>query len=75
MNASAQPVRWTSRPAADYRELVTRGFEPGEAANVAAVLAGIPVGSEPWTIREISHLHFLRALREGGRFGPDDGRR
>ena len=75
MNGSAQPVRPTAKPGADYRELVTRGLEPREAANVAAVVAGIPISSEPWTIREISHLLFLRALREAGRFGPDDGAR
>ena len=73
MNASAQPVRSMSRPAADYRELVTRGLEPSEAANVTAILAGIPIAPQPWTVGEMSHLLFLRAMREGGHFGPDDG--
>jgi len=28
--------------------------------------------SSPWTVREISHLLFLRAMHDSGRFGPDD---
>ena len=75
MYASAQPARSMSRPAADYSELITRGLEPSEAANVAAILAGIRITPQPWTVREISHLLFFRAMREAGLFGPDDGRR
>ena len=73
MNASAQTVGATPRPAAAYRQLVMRGLRPGEAANITAVMRGIPIpiGATPWTVREINHLLFLRAVREAGRFGPD----
>jgi hypothetical protein len=73
MNTTPQPVGSTPRPAVAYRQLVMQGLAPGEAGNVTAVLAGIPIPPQPWTVREISHLLFLRALREGGRFGPDGG--
>ncbi len=75
MHATTQPVGSTPRLTAAYRELMTRGFEPREAANVTAVLAGLRIGPEPWTVNALSHLFFLRALREDSRFGPDDGAR
>ena len=75
MDASAQPVRSMSRAAADYRQLVARGLDPSEAANVTAFVAGIRIARQPWTVGEINHLLFLRAMREGGRFGRDDGAR
>ena len=73
MNATAQAAGSTLRPAAAYRQLVMRGLAPGEAANITAVMRGIPIGETPWTVREISHLLFLRAMSNAGRFGPDDG--
>jgi hypothetical protein len=73
MNASAQTAGTTPRPAAAYRQLVMRGLTPGEAANITAVMRGIPIGATPWTVREINHMLFLRAMRDAGRFGPDDG--
>jgi len=48
-----------------------RGLAPGEAANITAVMRGIPIGETPWTVREINHLLFLRAMREAGRFDQD----
>ena len=73
MNASAQTVGTTPRPAADYRQLMMRGLTPPEAANITATMRGIPLVETPWTVREINHLLFLRALRDAGRFGSDDG--
>jgi hypothetical protein len=72
MNASAQTTGTTPRPAAAYRQLMMRGLAPDEAANVTAVMRGLPVRATPWTVREISHLLFLRAMHDSGRFGPDD---
>jgi hypothetical protein len=74
MNTPTQPAGSTPRPAAAYRQLLMQGLAPEEAGNVTAILAGIPIAAEPWKVREINHLLFLRALREGGRFGYDDGR-
>jgi outer membrane receptor for Fe3+-dicitrate len=73
MNASAQTVGTTPRPAAAYRQLLMRGLAPDEAANITALMRGIPIGVTPWTVREISHLLFLRAMHDAGRFGPDEG--
>jgi hypothetical protein len=72
MNAPAPTVGTTPRPAAEYRLLVMRGLAPDEAANITAVVRGLPILQTPWTVRQISHLLFLRAMREVGRFGPDD---
>jgi hypothetical protein len=73
MNASAQTAGTTPRPAAAYRLLLMRGLAPSEAANITAVMRGIRIGATPWTVREISHLLFLRAMRDAGEFGADDG--
>jgi len=72
MNASAQTTPTTPRPAAAYRQLMMQGLAPDEAANITAVMRGLPVRATPWTVREISHLLFLRAMHDSGRFGPDD---
>jgi len=73
MNAPAQTVGTIPRPAAAYRQLLMRGLAPDEAANITAVMRGIPIVATPWTVRQISHLLFLRAMLDAGRFGPDDG--
>ena len=63
--------RWTPTAAA---ERALRGLEPAEAANLTALLCGIPVADRQWALREINQLLFLRELRQTGRFGPRDGR-
>ena len=73
MNAPARTVGTTPGPAAAYRQLVMRGLAPDEAANITAMMRGIPIGATPWTVREINHLLFLRAMRDASRFSPDDG--
>lgn len=73
MNASAQTLETAPRPATDYRQLMMRGLTPPEAANITAAMRGIPIVDTPWTVREISHMLFLRAMRDAGRFGSDDG--
>jgi len=60
-------------PGAAYRQLVARGLEPGEAANLTAYLAGIPLGDHAWTLREVNNLIFLRKLQVAGTFGLNDG--
>jgi hypothetical protein len=63
-----------TRPGATYRQLVSQGFASGEAANLTAYLKGLPIGEQPWTLRQVNVLVFLRTLQERGRFGLDDGR-
>ncbi len=39
-----------------------RGFDPDEAANQTAYVAGIPTTPNGWTLREVNRLLFLREL-------------
>ena len=64
---AARPARST------YRQLVSRGLDPSEAANVTAFVHGLAVGVQPWKINELSHLLFLRELYRVGTFGENDG--
>ena len=43
-----------------------RGMAPDEAANLTALMAGIPVGEAHWTLKQINDLLFLRRMRETG---------
>jgi hypothetical protein len=63
----------TSPARSIYRQLVSRGLEPNEAANLTAFLNGLAVGVQPWRIDELSHLLFLRELDRRGMFGANDG--
>ena len=73
------PVATSVRPRAasparsSYRQLVSRGLEPNEAANLTAFMNGLAVGLQPWRIDELSHVLFLRELDRLGKFGANDG--
>ena len=56
-----------------YRQLVSRGLDLSEAANLTAFLNGLAICVQPWTISELNHVLFLRALNRLGRFGETDG--
>ena len=56
-----------------YPELVSRGLEASEAANLTAFINGLAVVGQPWKINELSHVLFLRELYRLGRFGETDG--
>lgn len=58
-----------------YRRLRRLGFGAPEAANLVALRHGLRIGSRPWTIGELTHLHFLRTLRRSGRCWLDADRR
>lgn len=62
-------------PTATYRDLVIRGFASGEAANLTAYLNDLPIEEQPWTLRQVNAVVFLRKLRESGQFGSNDGAR
>jgi hypothetical protein len=62
-------------PTATYRDLVIRGFASGEAANLTAYLHDLPIEAQPWTLRQVNAVLFLRKLRETGQFGSNDGGR
>jgi hypothetical protein len=65
----------TTRPQthSTYRNLVTRGFAPEEAATLTAFLCGIPIAEVRWSLRQVNELLFLRAMAQAGRFGSSDG--
>ena len=65
--SAACPARST------YRELVSRGLEASEAANLTAFISGLAVVEQPWKINELSHVLFLRELCRLGSFGETDG--
>jgi hypothetical protein len=75
-----RPVATTAYPNAScparstYRQLVSRGLDPDEAANLTAFVNGLAVGTQPWKINELSHVFFLRELDRLGQFGANDGR-
>ena len=56
-----------------YRELVSRGLDANEAANLTGFINGLAVVGQPWKINELSHVLFLRELCRLGRFGKADG--
>ena len=60
-------------PTATYRDLVIRGFASAEAANLTAYLHDLPIEEQPWTLRQVNTVVFLRTLRESGQFGSNDG--
>jgi hypothetical protein len=51
------------------RRLQQAGFTPTEAANLMAHLAGLSFARSGWTIRQVEHLVFIRAIVETGRLG------
>jgi hypothetical protein len=73
------PVATTTRPnpASPARsltaQLVSRGLDANEAANLTAFINGLAVGVLPWEIDELSHVLFLRELDRLGNFGANDG--
>jgi hypothetical protein len=50
-----------------FHRLRTCGLSAAEAGNLTARLEGLPVGRQPWTLREVEHLLFLRSIVESGR--------
>ena len=49
-----------------YRELIRRGFDSVEAANLVAHLVGLRVGAGSWTLGEVNRMLFLRHLHGSG---------
>ena len=77
MSASFGAATLGSRPeplSAAYRRLRQLGFDDPAAANLTALRSGVPIGSQPWKVRELAHLLFLRELANtrGEWNGTDD---
>jgi len=49
-----------------YRHLRILGFDEREAGNLTACANGIAICSQPWTVRELTHLLFLREMNRVG---------
>ena len=58
-----------------YRLLLMKGLTPTEAANLTAWICGLSTSDPRWSLKQINQLLFLRAMRQSGRFGGDDGAR
>ena len=58
-----------------YRLLLMKGLTPTEAANLTAWICGLSTSDPHWSLKQINQLLFLRAMRQSGRFGGDDGAR
>lgn len=68
MSASIGAASFGSRPeliSATYRRLRRLGFGEPEAANLTALKSGFLISSQPWTVRELTRLLFLRELARG----------
>jgi hypothetical protein len=50
-----------------YRRFRRMGFEDPVAANLTAVKNGFRITVQPWTIRELTHLLFVRESHRVGR--------
>lgn len=61
------------RTRATYRQLLTKGLAPEEAANLTAMMCGIPVADVHWSLHQINQMLFMRELARTGRFGHADG--
>jgi hypothetical protein len=49
-----------------YRRLRILGFDECEAGNLTAYVSGIAIGPQPWTVRELTHLLFMREMYRVG---------
>jgi hypothetical protein len=64
-----ETVRRQEPIGATARRLQMCGFSPVEAATLAGRLVGLPVAMGGWTVRQVKHLVFIRAIVESGRLG------
>jgi hypothetical protein len=63
-----------SRPeliSATYRRFRRMGFDDPQAANLTALTNGFGITTQPWRVRELTHLLFLSASRRVGRWWSD----
>jgi hypothetical protein len=54
-------------PSVIYRHLTIDGWSAREAGNLVARLLGLHSARQGWTVNEIDHLLFLRAMVDAGR--------
>jgi len=74
MTATVRVATSGSRPELikhTYRRLRRMGFDDAEAANLTALRTGFATCAQPWTVREVTHLLFLRESRRVGRRWSD----
>ncbi len=78
MTATTVAATCGSRPeliSATYRRLRRVGFEDPEAANLTAFMIGLPIRSQPWKVRELTRLLFVRELaRQSGEWSGGEDR-
>jgi hypothetical protein len=78
MTATIGAATSGSRPeliSATYRRLGRMGFDDPEAANLTALKNGFGITSQPWTVREVTYLLFVReSCRLARRWSDADDR-
>ena len=52
-----------------YRRLRIAGLSAREAGTLVGRLAGLPAVAGGWSIAEVEHLRFVRAMVDAGRLG------
>ena len=70
MSATIGTATSGSRPepiSLTHRRLQRMGFRDVEAANLIALKSGFGITSQPWSVRELAHLLFVRELRRADR--------
>lgn len=74
MTADAGVATSRSRPELineTYRRLRRMGFDATEATNLTALSNGFGICAQPWTVREVTHVLFLRESHRVGRRWSD----
>ncbi|MEA2630737.1 MAG: hypothetical protein QOE66_956 [Chloroflexota bacterium] len=70
--AAERPEASPPATRAAYRLQLMKGLSPAEAANLTALMCGLPTTDLHWSLRQVNQLLFLRSMRQAGRFGGDD---
>jgi hypothetical protein len=74
MTATIGAATYGSRPEPindTCRRLRRMGFDDAEATNLTALRNGFGICAQPWTVREVTHLLFLRESHRVGRRWSD----
>lgn len=63
---AAAPAHRQGAISSMYRHLRILGFDEREAGNLTACANSIAICRQPWTVRELTHLLFLREMNRSG---------
>ena len=72
--SAAAPADRQVKISSMYRHLRILGFDEREAGNLTAYANGIAICPQPWTVREVTHLVFLREMNRVRHWSNADDR-